>query len=199
MHISALTRLRLAFLALGVLVLVPLAWLLDSLEARLEAQRRLRHEVVAERIFDELERELTNVLGQRSLQAGLPPGQRPAMQSWPAFVIGYVQRGRNGIELVSRNGAGDSERLRFAADGILKAVGAAPPAPPIVRDALGRTSPKRDAASPADVSGQVPLSTPASPLRGVAPAPKIKPGKASQIDVLRNLNRAHEQRPNYSH
>jgi hypothetical protein len=169
MHPSALTRLRLAFLALGVLVLAPLTWLLSSVEARLDAQRRLRHEVVADRIFDELERELTSVLAQSSLQARVPRGQRPPVESWPPFVVGYIQRASTGNQLFTRNegSAVDAARLRLAADGILRKVG------PVAGSEL----------APSNATEPIP-----------APAPKMRPGLASQSDVLKNLNRAHEQR-----
>ena len=64
MRLSALNRLRLAFCGIGALLLGPLGLLAHSVNERLEAQRRLRHEVVADRIFDELERELTAMLTQ---------------------------------------------------------------------------------------------------------------------------------------
>ena len=53
---AALKRLRLGFVLLGVLLLAPLYFVLRTTEARLEAQRRLRHEIVAARIFDEMDR-----------------------------------------------------------------------------------------------------------------------------------------------
>src|SRR4051794_27330780 len=62
----ALTRLRIAFVLLAAALLAPLALLARSMELRFEAQRRLRHEIVAERIFDEMERELTALLATES-------------------------------------------------------------------------------------------------------------------------------------
>lgn len=201
MHLDALTRLRLAFLALGVVVLGPLAWLLSSVEARLDAQRRLRHEVVAERIFDELERELTSVLGQGSLQARLPLGQRPPVESWPPFVIGYIQRASNGNQLFTRNASGPSDvaRLRLAVDGMLKKVGPVA-APALPAGALGQGARRVDGELPAGATGSETASaSPAGPARpaaarAVSPAPKLRADQPSQADVLKQLNRANEQR-----
>jgi hypothetical protein len=181
-------------------VLVPLAWLLTTVEARLDAQRRLRHEVVADRIFDELERELTSVLAQSSQQARLAPGQRPAAESWPPFVVGYVQRTKDGNQLFTRSGSGasDADRLRLAADGIVAKVGPVV-TPPLAPGGLGAAAPSA-IAEPVPIMRAAPGSFMSAPRPanfngpGPASAAKIRPGQASQSDVLNKLNRAHEQR-----
>lgn len=192
MHLSALTRLRLAFLALGVLVLAPLTWLLASVEARLDAQRRLRHEVVADRIFDELERELTSVLAQSAQQARLGSGQRPATESWPPFVVGYVKRTGDGNQLFTRSAGDpkDADRLRLAVLGMLAKVGPVS-TPALGPGGLGLAAPKANSAPSSLPRTSPPLSYFEQPA--LAPA-KMRPGRASQSDVLKNLNRAHEQR-----
>lgn len=90
MRIRSITRLRLGFLTLGAALLLPLFLLLLTVEQRLEAQRKLRHEVVAERIFDELERELTALLDRESARssADYDAGDTQA-SSWAPFVLGY--------------------------------------------------------------------------------------------------------------
>jgi hypothetical protein len=86
----SLTRLRIAFLSLGALLLGALLLFVSSALARLEHQRELRHRVVAERIFDELERELTAHLvaeSERPSSAYDSPSTR--VDGWAPFVVGY--------------------------------------------------------------------------------------------------------------
>ena len=54
-----MTRLRVTFLALALLLLLPLGLLVSRALVSLANERELRHQIVAERIFDEMERELT--------------------------------------------------------------------------------------------------------------------------------------------
>jgi hypothetical protein len=101
---GTLTRLRLGFLLLGAALLAPLFVLLRSVESRLEAQRHLRHEIVAERIFDEMERELTALLARE--------GERPSdaydvtqtrVETWAPFVVGYFTRDAAGLRVIARD------------------------------------------------------------------------------------------------
>ena len=55
-------RVRIVFVALATVLLVPLALLIQRALSSERAERERNHETVAERIFDELERELTLVL-----------------------------------------------------------------------------------------------------------------------------------------
>ena len=99
----ALTRLRIAFLLLGAALLLPLALLLRSVDSRLEAQRRLRHELVAERIFDEMEGELTALLSReegRPSDAYVGVGTR--VENWAPFVVGYFTRDARGAQIVAK-------------------------------------------------------------------------------------------------
>jgi hypothetical protein len=99
----ALTRLRIAFLLLGAALLLPLALLLRSVDSRLEAQRRLRHELVAERIFDEMEGELTALLSReeaRPSDAYVGAGAR--VENWAPFVVGYFTRDARGAQIVAK-------------------------------------------------------------------------------------------------
>jgi len=54
-----MTRLRFTFVALALLLLLPLGLLVSRALVSLANERELRHQIVAERIFDEMERELT--------------------------------------------------------------------------------------------------------------------------------------------
>jgi hypothetical protein len=90
-QLRPLTRLRLAFFALGTVLLVPFAFLLDAVEHRVETQRRLRHQVVADRIFDELERELTAVLDGESARPSAAYDEATRSDTWAPFVLGYFK------------------------------------------------------------------------------------------------------------
>src|SRR5690349_6800907 len=102
MHLS-LTRLQVAFLSLGVLLLGALFLFVSSALSRLDRQRELRHEVVAERIFDELERELTAHLimeSERPSEAYDALSTSP--DAWAPFVVGYFTVS-DGYRVVARD------------------------------------------------------------------------------------------------
>src|SRR5579862_1291573 len=101
-------RFRLLFLALGVALVVPLLLLVRRALDSVESERRTRHEAVAERVFDEMERALSAVLAREEErpfgQYGFyyaPPGQlagQPTVARSPLaeppelpFVVGYFQ------------------------------------------------------------------------------------------------------------
>jgi signal transduction histidine kinase len=99
-------RFRLLFAAVAAAVLVPTALLARRALLGIEAERRARHESVAERLFDEMERALSEFLAAEEErpfgQYGheyTPPGQAPGtpvrspLAESPAlpFVIGYFQ------------------------------------------------------------------------------------------------------------
>ena len=112
MYRHELIRLRVGFVLLAAVLLVPLGLLVREAEARFDAQRRLRHEIVAERIFDEMERELTTLLeveNDRPSSAYESDDTHPS--SWSPFVVGYFRY--------------DGERVALAARGQLSAERAA--------------------------------------------------------------------------
>lgn len=95
-----LTRLRVAFTLLGLLLIVPLGMLVRGVQARLEAQRRLRHQIVAERVFDEMERELTALLErERARPSSAYATVDTQAASWAPFVVGYFTRDASGVVL----------------------------------------------------------------------------------------------------
>ncbi len=189
MQLDAIARLRLAFVLLGLLVLGPLAWFLSSVEARLEAQRRLRHEVVAERIFDELERELTSVLVQESTRVQQPDTGSSANAAWPEFVVGYIEPPGSQGPLVTRtaNDAVARARLQAAFDLLTARPGSATPAPD---DPRARRAPKRRVELSA-LTGSANVGSAPPPANAVPE--QMSPAKASQSEVLKSLNRAHER------
>lgn len=141
MRLSALNRLRLAFAGIGALLLLPLALLAHSVNERLEAQRRLRHEVVAERIFDELERELTAVLAREFARPSSAYDTASIDEGATApYVIAYFTSSGGGRKLLGASEVhGDAEpRAGWALDewarrsrgGTSGASGSAPPTAP---------------------------------------------------------------------
>jgi hypothetical protein len=86
----SIARVRLAFGSLLFMLLAGVLMLLHSALDRLEQERRLRHEVVAERVFDELERELNAHLERESARPSsaydAPTSQ---VDAWAPYVVGY--------------------------------------------------------------------------------------------------------------
>jgi hypothetical protein len=170
MHLS-LKRLRAAFFALGIVLLGALYLLVSSALARLDRQRKLRHEVVAERIFDELERELTAhflVESERPSQAY--DAQVTTPEAWAPFVVGYFTVA-DGYRVVAR------DKL---------------PGPRVVRleQALARVWPAPShVVPPAPSAAALPDDTQAAALDKNAAAAPVQ----SSPEVLRRLNRAREE------
>ncbi len=90
---TALGKLRLAFGGLAAVLLLTVFGLLQSAIARLEEQRLFRHQVVAERVFDEAERELSSLLQHEAMR---PSSAYDAVDTdptrWGRFVVGYYRR-----------------------------------------------------------------------------------------------------------
>jgi hypothetical protein len=115
MRFDNITRLRLAFAAIAVVLLLPLGWLLHSIEQRLETQRRLRHEVVAERIFDELERELTHVLEREAARPSVAYDDvKTRASAWEPFVVGYFKSEGGNTVLLASNQLDSERRQRLS-------------------------------------------------------------------------------------
>ena len=158
---SSLAKLGGAFLALGAALLAVIGILLQSALSQLAEQRRLRHEMVAERVFDEVEREIGSVLHH---EANRPAAAYDTVRSdperWSPFILGYYRR--------------DSEIHLVAAESL------APERGRRVRAAVRRATPELDE-TPRDRwprSGS--RSEPGEEGEGRAP---------SSPDVLRQLNR----------
>jgi hypothetical protein len=183
---TALKRLRIGFLLLGVLLLSPLVFVLRAAEARLEQQRRLRHEIVAERIFDEMERELSTLLeSERFRPSSAYSAANTNVGSWSPFVVGYFVHSQDRGTLLA--GASQLDSARTARiEGALRSLFRSKDAP-----RLPRIRPR---------AGLVPLE---ANEQAVAPdmdsLQRHEGGGAAtnQEDVLRQLNRArkHESAP----
>ena len=101
-------RIRLALVALAAVILVPVVLLVDGARESLELERAVRHEAVAERTFDEMERTLSEFLGTEEAR---PIGDyraadgRPAPlenRAAPPFVLGYFELESGGALRVLR-------------------------------------------------------------------------------------------------
>jgi signal transduction histidine kinase len=88
-----LWHLRAAFATLAVAIVLTVVGLLKSAETRFEAQRLYRHRVVADRVFDESEREISALLQH---EATRPSAAYDSLDTdperWGRFVVGYYTR-----------------------------------------------------------------------------------------------------------
>jgi len=93
-----LTRVRVGFALLAVLLLAPLGLLIARSLETLERERELQHASVANRVFDEAERELAAFLREEQARPAdqyRDPGAQALRPSQP-FVLGYFQLDRSG-------------------------------------------------------------------------------------------------------
>lgn len=168
----SLARVRIAFLAIGIALLCALGMFVRSALVRLEHQRRLRHEVVAERIFDEVERELTTYLDSETARPSAAYDvEHSEPRNWAPFVVGYFTV-ESGYRVVGRNTL-DAARVSR------------------IEGALSRVWPSP--AQPVEETSSVKTPQADSPRTAPSPAarrPKLNTGS----DVLRQLNRAGEER-----
>ena len=188
MRLSALNRLRLAFCSIGALLLGPLGLLAHSVNERLEAQRRLRHEVVADRIFDELERELTTVLSQEFAR---PSSAYDAASIDDGAAVPYVLRyftNADGRRNILGGQKPDDERERRAVWALdewerrERAGAGAAPTP----------TPSEDAMEPAQRKSIAP-GAPAAPVQPAPASPRSSP------EILKKLNRSRQERSDFGY
>src|SRR5438094_5786130 len=79
-------RIRLLFLASSIALLVPMGLLLQRAVGSVALERQMRHRVVAERIFDEMERALSDYLAREDARVSEP--QPAGTDGEPPFVLG---------------------------------------------------------------------------------------------------------------
>jgi hypothetical protein len=167
---TALNRLRLGFVLLGALLLSPLLFVLRAAEDRLEEQRKLRHEIVAERIFDEMERELSTLLANEAGRSSDAYDARDTqVDSWSPFVVGYFTSDGRGTHVVASQQLAPARSARVS-----QAVAALWQSSD--RPELGDQREERNDAPPARLT----------------PSPAAA---AKQDEVLRQLNRARKLEP----
>jgi len=168
---TELNRLRLGFVLLGIVLLTPLWFVRRAAEDRMEEQRRLRHEIVAERIFDEMERELAELLAKEAGRASTAyDAQDTDVSSWSPFVLGYFTSDRASTRVIASAQLGGARSQRVS--GAVATLWNSPDAPrfqdPDIHDP--------------GISQMVPSR-----------------GSLRQDDVLRQLNRARAPSPAKSH
>src|SRR5215831_15910179 len=94
-------RLRILFLVVAVVLLVPMCLLVRRAVQSVELERRTRHQAVAERIFDEMERSLSDLIAREEQRgfaeygnAPAPPGEKgQALADAPGlpYIVGHFQ------------------------------------------------------------------------------------------------------------
>jgi signal transduction histidine kinase len=168
-------RVRIRFALLAVALLVPLALLVGRVLRSLDLERRMRHQVVAERVFDEMERALSEVLdGEegRSSEKWLDV-DAPALP----FVVDRFQIDPDG-SVRTAGGSGDA---------LTRIVG------PFFRQAA--VAQDKAEAEPAQRAGS---TVTVEELEGKVSAPAVADEVAkrapSAYDALRSLNKGAEQR-----
>lgn len=167
-RLGRLAALRLTFVGLGVLLLAPLVVAERVVAARTVEQTRLVHQMVSERIFDELERELTRILERESARPSSAYDLPTDSALWAPFVVGYFTRDTRGRRLVTRSSLPAAKHQEL--DERIERLNRSPPAetPQPTDTSIGAATP--DAGTPSEL----PRSSPA---------------------VLRQLNVGRERRP----
>jgi hypothetical protein len=155
---------------LGALLLSPLLFVLRAAEDRLEEQRRLRHEIVAERIFDEMERELSTLLAaEAGRSSDAYDAKDTQVDSWSPFVVGYFTSDSHDTRVVASRQLAAARSTRVS-----QAVAA-----------LWRSSDRPE------LGGERDLRHDPAPAQ-LEPSPAAA---AKQDEVLRQLNRARKLEP----
>jgi signal transduction histidine kinase len=163
--------LRRRFVLVAAAVLIPVALLVWRAVASVEFERRMRHQVVAERVFDEMERSLSELLAQEETRPFEDYGTSGAVPLIPGpeqpFVVGWFAIDPDGDIRVARTGHADVRR---------------------------QVAPLRAGAQPPAAS--LPLAQrPGSTVDAQAPARlEDKKDVPTAFGVLRSLNKAVEQR-----
>ena len=115
---SSLTRLRVAFTLLAIALLAPTALLVQRALAGVAAEREARHRAVAERVFDEMERALSELVAREEARPveAWSAGSDEALAALPeeSFVLGYFQVEADG-RLSTPVAPRDAAALRAAA------------------------------------------------------------------------------------
>ena len=179
-------KLKVAFVSLGAFLLSGLVFLSLMIEARLEEARRDREEMVAGRVFDELEREVSAFLDSEAARPAYGDLDNTDPRSWAPFVVGYfregnLQDGQRSRQLVAADGptSENKRRTQWAMEQVLDA----PLAGPLKEqkeaedalDELSEKSLKKSAEGAAQGSGS--LSTPSGNLKprpAPSPAPTLR-------------------------
>jgi signal transduction histidine kinase len=179
-----LGQLLLSFVALALALVLTIGGLLHSALVRLEEQRELRHRVVAERVFDEVEREIGSVLQH---EATRPSESYDAIDTdpsrWSRFVVGYYRR-EPGLTVLAESALDASRRSRLR--DVLQLTAAD------MEQARQRSAAERGVAQPLRAGPLYASAAPRASLDDVRTP-------ASSPDVLRQLNRGLQVRERRMH
>jgi signal transduction histidine kinase len=181
-------RFRVLFAIVSLALLAPLGLLVDRAVRSVALERQMRHQALAERVFDEMERSLSRLLDseeQRPFEQYTLEAQPPAFP----FVVGYFQVEPDGnihASPVSSSGAQPGGQGLAAAVDIERIVGA--------HWSKGKTA----ANSP---QAQLPGTTVEVGTNARAPRPKTEAAQqlaakneVSAFDALRSLNKGVQER-----
>ena len=169
-----MTRLRLWFALVAVVCLAGVGALLWRALAVADTERRLRHDAVAERVLDEMERSLSELIASedaRGVDAPVPAAPERA------FIVGRYELGPDGAVTAATLG----ERAEL--ERLLRGGAPTPAAGPFsgALQSAGTTLPMSPAASP--------------PMPAAEEQEKAKPEKkAEAFEILAKLNRGAEVR-----
>lgn len=190
----SLRQLKWTFLGLGFVLIGTVLGLTYAMHKRLAAAERDREEMVALRVFDELEREINAFLETENQRGPYQSLAQTNPELWAPFVVGYFKLGAE-EELVAADGATSENRRRMIWS-LEK-----------LRDNLGQPAPN----VPVQVHTPAPPSVPAPATmteskRGAAPM-RLEQDKresegaavqsqeaASGAKIIDSLNRAPERR-----
>jgi hypothetical protein len=109
---SSLRSLRLAFFSLGVVLLGGITALFLFMQERLTEARLEREQMVASRVFDELEREVSAFLDGESDRERYGALRETDPRSWAPFVIGYFKYEDTSPEVVTAGGPPGEDHRR---------------------------------------------------------------------------------------
>jgi len=195
MHLASLTALRVAFAVLGVALLTPLFFLSRSVEERLEAQRRLRHEIVAERIFDEMEGELTALLrAERARPSSAYDTTQTRVDSWAPFVVGYFTHDGQLLHLPARGQLGETRAARVEGAALAVLPKLQPPPPSKVAIEVVPEKDLKQELEPLLEQAPQPSQQLEPPSERSRAEPRTAKVDNRQDAVLRQLNRAAKKR-----
>ncbi len=200
----SLVKLRVSFVLLGAALLGALLVLSLLVQSRLEEASRDREGMVASRVFDELEREVSTFLDEENERPAYGDLANTDPQTWAPFVVGYFKRNRFQLDHVAADGATSENHRRILwaihqADFDMKT------------DALGIPALRNSSSSESEQERDLHAKSNALKTRGgqpeevanqrVAPAiapPQVQKKEASGTEIIESLNRAPARRKQQS-
>jgi hypothetical protein len=191
----SLGQLRWAFLCLGLVLVGSVLGLTYAMHKRLVAAERDREEMVALRVFDELEREISAFLETENQREPYQSLEQTNPELWAPFVVGYFKLGSK-EEYVAADGATTENRRRmtWSLQQLRDKLGQSAPAVPVQVHTL--------APAPAVIKETKRLSAQPGRLgqdKREAEQPAIQSQEAaSGSKIIDSLNRAPERRKQQS-